>query len=214
MYAQLRTAFADGAAQLRSAYATGEQVIIGGGALPEYVPPDAVTISPAAGHITITGYTPTVTRGELPAGPTDPIILHPAFPGRASLRGYTPKITAGIYIEPPLVYPPGMYPPLGQLVQSREKWGDDARFERTTNGALRGRSLWTQRRLESLQLQHMVTRAQVDALLYFYDENRLQVIDVRWAGDRQLYPMIFRAPPQIECVGGDLWRVTCQLEGS
>lgn len=177
-------------------------------------PATATRIQPAAARIAVAGYVATVTRGAAPVGPTDPIILRPPYPGRVLIAGYVPVITAGIYVEPPLVYPPGVYPPLGQMIQSREKWADEAKFERTTNGQLRARSLWTQRRLESLQLQHVLTRRELEALFVFYDENRMQVIDVVWNGDGQAYPMVFRTPPQVECLGGDAWRVTSHLEGS
>lgn len=169
---------------------------------------EPVIVDPARGRIVVAGRAPSVTIDESP----EEIMVQPVR-GRAEWRGRVPSVTVFIP-EPPLVYPPGVYPPLGHLIQSREKWADEAKFERTTNGQLRARSLWTQRRLESLQLQHIATRRELEALLVFYDENRMQVIDVRWEGDGQQYPVVFRTPPQVECLGGDNWRVTCVLEGT
>lgn len=102
------------------------------------------------------------------------------------------------------------YPNLGQTSQSRESWEDDVQIERASNGAARGRALYAGRKL-SLQISHLCERADVDALLTFYDTNRLLPVDVTWAGDGATRAMLFSGPPDVQPEGGTLWRVTSRM---
>ena len=102
------------------------------------------------------------------------------------------------------------YPSLGQTSQSRESWADDVQIERASNGAARGRALFTGRKLE-LQIAHVVERGDVATLLAFYDTNRLLPVGVTWAGDGITRAMLFDGPPEVQTEGGTLWRVTCRM---
>lgn len=102
------------------------------------------------------------------------------------------------------------YPSIGQTTQSRESWADDVRIERASNGAARGRALFTGRKL-ALQVSHVVNRGDVATLLSFYDTNRLLPVDVTWAGDGITRAMLFDGPPDVQPEGGTLWRVTSKL---
>ncbi|MDD3675881.1 hypothetical protein [Thauera propionica] len=102
------------------------------------------------------------------------------------------------------------YPTYGQTTQSRESREDGTQWERASNGALRGRAMWPSDKL-TLRIDHLVERADADALLAFYRTNRLSAVDVVWAGDGQTYAMYFASPPEMQPAGGTVWRVTSDL---
>lgn len=103
------------------------------------------------------------------------------------------------------------YPSYGQTTQSREDRQDGTQWERASNGALRGRALWPSDKL-TLRIDHVLTRAEADALLAFYRTNRLAAVDVLWAGDQQTRAMYFAGPPAIVPLGGLAWRATSEMQ--
>ena len=103
------------------------------------------------------------------------------------------------------------YPTYGQTSQSRESRDDGTQWERASNGALRGRAFWPSDKL-SLRIEHVVDRADADALLVFYRTNRLAAVDVVWDGDGQTYAMYFARPPEVQHAGGMVWRVVADLQ--
>ena len=103
------------------------------------------------------------------------------------------------------------YPSYGQTTQSRESREDGTQWERASNGALRGRAMWPADKL-SLRVDHVVDRSDADALVAFYRTNRLAAVDVVWEGDGQTYAMFFSRPPEVQHVGGLVWRVTADLQ--
>ena len=102
------------------------------------------------------------------------------------------------------------YPTYGQTSQSREAREDGMQWERASNGALRGRAMWPSDKL-TLRIEHVVDRADADALLVFYRTNRLAAVDVVWDGDGQTYAMHFARPPEVQPAGGLVWRVVSDL---
>jgi len=102
------------------------------------------------------------------------------------------------------------YPMLGQTTQSRETIEDNVFIDRASNGTARGRVLWTAPKY-TLQLQHIVARADVDTLLAFYAANRALEVTVVWDGNGQTYTMMFDGAPKPEHIGGLEWRVTTKL---
>lgn len=103
------------------------------------------------------------------------------------------------------------YPDFDQTTESRETWIDDIQVGRASNGAARGRALFTGRKLK-LELSHVVLREDADALLTFYDTNRLQSVDVTWSGDGITRTMLFASAPSIEPIEGPWWAVTNTFE--
>ena len=105
------------------------------------------------------------------------------------------------------------YPTYGQTSQSRESREDGTQWERASNGALRGRAFWPSDKL-SLRIEHVVARADADALIGFYRANRLAAVAVVWGGDGQTYAMFFSRPPDVQHAGGMVWRVVADLQES
>ena len=102
------------------------------------------------------------------------------------------------------------YPTYGQTSQSSESREDGTQWERASNGALRGRAMWPSDKL-TLRIDHVVERADADALLAFYRANRLAAVDVVWDGNGQTYAMFFTRPPEVQHAGGMAWRVVSDL---
>lgn len=103
------------------------------------------------------------------------------------------------------------YPEYGQTTKSEESREDGIKFERASNGALRGRAMQTTDKLK-LSLEHVVTRAQADALMQFYRANRAMPVVVTWGGDGQTRAMMFMGPPRPSFLGNGLWRIVSSME--
>lgn len=103
------------------------------------------------------------------------------------------------------------YPSLGQTMGSEPEIVDDVRIERATNGTLRGRALWPAQK-RRFRIEHNgVAPAERDAVLSFYATHRATTFEFTWAGDGQVYVVVFARTPQHRPIGGLLWRVTCDL---
>lgn len=102
------------------------------------------------------------------------------------------------------------YPSFSQTIQSSEGRQDSVILERATNGSLYGRALWTGAK-RTFQIHHELTAAEAGTLRTFYATNRALPVDFTWAGDSQVYSVMFDAPPVLNPVAADFWRARVSL---
>ncbi|MDR0250698.1 MAG: hypothetical protein LBI35_05250 [Burkholderiales bacterium] len=108
------------------------------------------------------------------------------------------------------------YPNLKQLLGSKSDNSDGVIIDRAADGSVRSRSTWDKRR-KSFAPRHILTLAQYEELLTFYDAHRGvdAEFDFVWVPDKRTYRCIFNAAPKedsIEIAGDGLrYFVTCSL---
>jgi len=103
------------------------------------------------------------------------------------------------------------YPNFRQLRRSSTKPLDDTRWDRATNGDMRGRAMWPGPKLE-FKIEHALDLADTIAIKNFYLTNRTSIVEFKWAEDGQTYNVVMKSPPNIESLSDILRKVTVELE--
>lgn len=90
------------------------------------------------------------------------------------------------------------YPSFPQLLGSVETPRDDLTVDRAVNGTAKARAFYTARKRQ-FQVRHLLTKAERDTLLAFYDANRLVSCLFTWTGDTTptVYTCLFERPPEL-----------------
>ena len=102
-----------------------------------------------------------------------------------------------------------------QLVGSTEEGVDGIQMDRAVNGTVKVRSFFSGRK-RKWKLKHLLTGTELNALLSFYDTNRVAENTFTWTRDATAYTVFFDGPPQytIEKPGtaaASLFNVTVSL---
>lgn len=104
------------------------------------------------------------------------------------------------------------YPAFDQLLGSTHTPFDDLTIDRAIDGSAKGRRFYTTRK-DRFMLKHLLTLAQRDTLLAFYDANWTLAIDFVWDGDRETYSnMLFSDVPKFTYLGGGRIAAEVSLE--
>jgi len=84
---------------------------------------------------------------------------------------------------------------LGLRIGSTEEWIDDVVADRTVNGAVKVRALYSGKKRKFL-LRHLLNSSQRGTLQTFYDTNRLLVVTLLWPVDSVSYSCVFARAPR------------------
>lgn len=106
------------------------------------------------------------------------------------------------------------YPALteGPSYESKEETLDDLEIDRATNGAPRGRALYTAAKKKFTVVHERCSNADKATMTSFYGTNRLLTITFVWAADGLTYNCIFGKPcPQYDPMVGARWKITTTL---
>lgn len=101
------------------------------------------------------------------------------------------------------------YPNFVQTSASTEDADDGVSFDRASNGALRGRAMWSAPR-PKFRIRHLLQTADKETLRAFYEANRAATFDFLWSGDGEIYEAAFSGPPKYIPQGGGWWQ--CDVE--
>lgn len=83
-----------------------------------------------------------------------------------------------------------VYPAFEQLLGSTHEPFDDVQIDRSIDGTAYGRSFYPAKK-HRFTLRHVLTKAQRDTLIAFYDANRAVVVDLYWQWDGTTYTSLF-----------------------
>lgn len=104
------------------------------------------------------------------------------------------------------------YPAFGQLDDSEEIVLDGLIMKRASNGAARGRLMYTGKK-RGFNIKHILTAAEKATLETFYDTNRALTFDFVWKGDSMSRTCLFTPDaPRFIPVAGYLWRAEVPME--
>jgi len=79
---------------------------------------------------------------------------------------------------------------------SQEEWLDDLVADRTVNGAVKVRALYSGKKRRFI-LHHLLNSTERATLQTFYDTNRLLTITMTWPVDNVTYTCVFAKPPHL-----------------
>lgn len=99
----------------------------------------------------------------------------------------------------------------GQSEHSAEKTLDDLQIDRATNGAPRGRALYSAPKKTFSVHHQFATVAEKAALEAFYLAHRLAAFDFVWHADGVTYSCHFAGAPDYQSGEGGYWGITCSL---
>ena len=85
---------------------------------------------------------------------------------------------------------------------------DDLQIDRATNGAVRGRAMYTAPKRSFSIVHEGLSATDKGTLVTFYNTNRKLQFDFTWVADSVLYYCYFTAPPKLKVLPGLLWNVT------
>jgi len=85
---------------------------------------------------------------------------------------------------------------LGLRIGSDEEWIDDLVSDRSINGSVKVRALYSGKKKKFL-LVHLLNSAQRITLETFYDTNRLLVVTLLWPPDGVTYSCLFAKAPRL-----------------
>ena len=94
------------------------------------------------------------------------------------------------------------YPSLPILDASTTPLEDGLQADRATNGGLKVRSMFTSDK-RNFQLKHELTTTQRDALITFYNANKLLNVDFTWPGNSVTYVVRFAKGPTVTDKAGN-----------
>lgn len=104
------------------------------------------------------------------------------------------------------------YPSFAQLEDSEEYILSGLIMERASNGAARGRSMYSGKK-RGFVIKHILTAAEKATLETFYDTNIALTFDFVWAGDSVSRTCLFTPDsPKFIPLAGYLWRAEVPME--
>lgn len=105
-----------------------------------------------------------------------------------------------------------VYPAFRQILGSEHEPFDDVQIDRSIDGTGYGRAFFTARK-HRFSLRHVLTVAERDQLLDFYDDNRTLPVDLVWQFDRTTYTDLFiDGLPKFTPLSGVLLSAEVRLE--
>ena len=100
-----------------------------------------------------------------------------------------------------------MYPDLPQHPDSRKINISGITVGRAMSGSLRKRITFAATKHE-FNITHEVNTNDRDVLLAHYEQTKNLTFDFIWHGDNQTYIVTYVAPPDVQYIGYNWWRVT------